>query len=76
MLDKLPAWLRHAAISLGATAALALIDHYQTGTAGLGLPPAAAVALAAVLPTLALWLTPLTRQYGVGADTAPDDTQA
>lgn len=63
MLDKLPAWARHLAlVVLAAVLTWAGTDlvpalQGQPGLAGV----------AAVLITMLLaWLTPLTRQYGVG----------
>ena len=74
MLDNLPAWLRHLTIVVGAvflgTVAEAIVS--AGGVSGLDLVAtlvaacdAATVAGASVAAIL--WLTPVTRQYGVGA---------
>jgi hypothetical protein len=77
MLDNLPAALRHALISLASSVALALLTLAQDNVDALSMPPAARVILAALLPTLILWFTPLSRQYGVGsADDNADDNAA
>jgi hypothetical protein len=64
MLDRLPAWARHLLIALiSALLAWAASDLVPILTDQGGL---AAVA-GAVLTSLLLVLTPLVRQYGVGA---------
>ena len=73
MLDRLPAWARHAVLVLVAAASVPVtaavfaangvlgVDWARTGGQALD---AAGVA-AAIL--VALWATPLTRQYGRGS---------
>jgi hypothetical protein len=74
MLDKLPAWARHLLIVAGGTFA-GTICTAVIGAGGVTDVDwlealRAAVNLAAVTTATtaaALWLTPLTRKYGVGA---------
>ena len=73
MLDNLPAWLRHLTIVVGAvflgTVAEAIIssggvsslDVVATLVAACDAATVAGASVAAIL-----WLTPATRQYGVG----------
>lgn len=75
MLDRLPAWLRHLVIVAGATFAgsiataiiaadgVTTLDWVTVARDALDLAAVATAGTAA-----ALWLTPLTRQYGVGDD--------
>lgn len=74
MLDKLPAWVRHLAIVVGAvflgTVAETIIasggvSSVNWAAALLQALDTAAVAGAATAAVL--WLTPATRQYGVGS---------
>lgn len=79
MLDRLPAWVRHLVIVFGAVAlgtfAQSVVDasgvsHLDwTGSAAQA-GDAGAVAVAAA--ALVLWLTPATRQYGVGSGGGDD----
>ena len=74
MLDRLPSWARHllivAGASFGGSLATAILSAH--GVFGVDWLTAlkSAVDLAAVTTAgtaAALWLTPLTRKYGVGA---------
>jgi hypothetical protein len=74
MLDELPPWARHLAIVAGAVLGGSIAAAVITagGVTGVDWPAAlraaideAAVAVAAA--AAGLWLTPLTRQYGIGS---------
>lgn len=74
MLDRLPAWARHALIIAGSTflavVGKAILD--AGGVTGLDVNATAAAALnqaavAVVLGSGLLALTPLSRQYGIGS---------
>ena len=74
MLDSLPAWLRHLLIVFGAAfgGSIASAIIASAGVVALDCPLVlqgaldnAAVSTAST--AAALWLTPLTRQYGVGS---------
>lgn len=74
MLDNLPAWARHLLIVFGAafggSVASAIIASAGVSTLDWPLVLVGALDIAAVstaTTAAALWLTPLTRQYGVGA---------
>jgi hypothetical protein len=69
MLDKLPAWVRHLAIIIGTAALGAVAQSLASGE--FDVATVGAAALTAVLAQLSLWLTALTRQYGVGAADPP-----
>lgn len=75
MLDRLPAWARHLLIVAGSVFLAGVVSAVVDagGVTGVDWPAnliadlnAAAVAVATA--SAALWLTPLTRQYGIGAD--------
>jgi hypothetical protein len=68
MLDKIPAEARHILIMLLA----AVLGWASDNILNLGLPPLVASLAGVVVGTLILWITPLTRQYGIGKD-ANDD---
>lgn len=75
MLDRIPAWLRHllivVAATFGVTVAEAVVSAGGVSTVdwlGTLLRAVDIAAVAGATTSLALWLTPLTRQYGVGAD--------
>lgn len=61
MLDKLPAEVRHAIIALAA----ALIGWATTALPMLNLPAPLAAIAGAVITIGTIYLTPLTKQYGV-----------
>lgn len=63
MLDKLPAPVRHAALVL----ICALLTWLGESVPSLDLPAVVATVLAAAVTVGLTWLTPLVRQYGVGA---------
>lgn len=65
MLDKIPAEARHILIMLLA----AILGWASDNILNLGLPPLVASLAGVVVGTLVLWVTPLTRQYGIGKDT-------
>jgi hypothetical protein len=80
MLDRLPAWGRHLlvlavlapllaglAIVLGAVIAAGGVDVDWSGTLKIALDAVAVSAAGGLLSWCGLYLTPLTRQYGVGA---------
>jgi len=62
MLDKIPAEVRHILIMLLA----AVLGWASDNVLNLGISPLLASLLGVVLGTLILYVTPLTRQYGVG----------
>lgn len=73
MLDRLPAWARHIAIVFGAVFGGSVANAIVTGGGVTSLDwittLRTAVDLGAVstaTAVLVLWLTPLTRQYGIG----------
>jgi len=68
MLDKIPAEARHILIMLLA----AVLGWASDNILNLGLPPLVASLAGVVVGTLILWITPLTRQYGIGKDTDDD----
>lgn len=72
-LDKIPASVRHTIIVLLAavltTASQAVANHQTEG--GFTLTDALWGLGAAVITQLLLWVTPLTQQYGVGAQVPP-----
>lgn len=68
MLDKIPAEARHALIMLLA----AVLGWASDNVLNLGLNPLLASLLGVVVGTLVLWVTPLTRQYGIGKSDADD----
>lgn len=63
MLDKLPAPVRHSALVLIA----ALLAWFGESVPAFDLPPVAATVLASLVTVALAWVTPLTRQYGVGS---------
>jgi hypothetical protein len=65
MLDKIPAEARHILIMLLA----AVLGWASDNILNLGLPPLVASLAGVVVGTLILWVTPMTRQYGIGKDT-------
>ena len=73
MLDMLPAWARHLVIVAGSVFLSAVVTAViaAEGVSGVDWSPTLlaavdAAAVAAATAAAALWLTPLTRQYGVG----------
>jgi hypothetical protein len=62
MLDRIPAEVRHILIMLGA----ALLGWASDNVLNLGLSPLLSSLAGVVVGTLILYVTPLTRQYGVG----------
>jgi hypothetical protein len=62
MLDRLPALLRHAAL----VALAAVLGVAVEALPSLDLDPVLASIVGAVLTLLVAWVTPLTRQYGIG----------
>ena len=77
IIDKLPAGVRHLLIAAGAVFGGAIVQDViaaggVTGVSWLSALKDAVDITAVSVATIAaaLWLTPLTRQYGVGADAA------
>lgn len=68
ILDRIPAPIRHALIGLAAALLAYLTANYTTW----GLDTALYPLIGAVLTIAALWLTPLTKQYGLFSDTPTD----
>jgi hypothetical protein len=68
MLDRIPAEARHIFIMLLA----AVLGWASDNVLNLGLPPLVASLAGVVVGTLILWVTPMTRQYGIGKDTNDD----
>lgn len=73
MLDKLPAWARHAVIVFGGAFASVVVGAIITAKGVTNIDWAVTAmdalnygALATALSISALYITPLTRQYGVG----------
>lgn len=66
MLDKIPAVWRHLVLMLAA----ALLGWAADNVMNLGLDPLIASVLGVIVATGIAWLTPLTRQYGIGNDGA------
>lgn len=64
MLDRIPAVWRHLILMLAAS----LLGWASDNVLNLGLDPIVASLLGVVVATAIAWLTPLTRQYGVGND--------
>jgi MFS superfamily sulfate permease-like transporter len=67
-LDRLPAPIRHALIGLCA----ALLTYVTANYANWGLDPALYPLISVVVTIAALWITPLTRQYGLFNTTSED----
>ena len=64
MLDRLaPEW-RHLILMLAA----ALLGWASDNVANLGLPPLVASLAGVLVVAVIAWLTPITRQYGIGKD--------
>ena len=72
MLDKLTPALRHLALLLLAAALTALTSWVQSDLGGVLADTALAPFAGAVVTVLLAVLTPLTRQYGVGAPDSPE----
>lgn len=64
MLDRIPAVYRHLIIMLIA----AVLGWAADRIPELGLDPMVASLAGVLVATAILWITPLTRQYGVGKD--------
>lgn len=64
MLDRLPPAVRHAIIGLAAAVLAYATDQYMNW----GIDPALYPVVGAALTILVLWITPLSRQYGVGSE--------
>lgn len=62
MLDSLPAPLRHSLIGLAST----LLAFAASASSGLNLAPHYAMVLGTIVTIATTWLTPLTKQYGIG----------
>lgn len=67
MLDRLPASVRHAILVAAGIVFTALIQWVQTDYTNWGLPAPAVAILGFAIPMAVNYLTPLTRQYGVGS---------
>jgi hypothetical protein len=67
MLDWLPASLRHAILVAAGIVFSALIQWVQSDYTNWNLPPAAVALLGFALPMAINYLTPITRQYGLGS---------
>ena len=63
MLDYLPTPVRHALIALAGS----LLGWATEALPGFNLPAPVAMIAGTVLAVAGMYLTPLTRQYGVGA---------
>lgn len=66
-LDRLPAPVRHACFALGAILALAGLDWVQANYTTWNLSAPLTGIIAAAIPMLIAYLTPVTQQYGVGS---------
>ena len=80
MLDRLPPALRHFLIVIGAAFAQGIVSAVISAQGVTGVDWSTVLlddvnhtAVAGVTAFVALWLTPLTRQYGVGSDAGPVD---
>lgn len=71
MLDKFPAWARHFAIVMGAVLLAAVSEQINNG--GFDLDSLGKAVVAGLVAQGLLWITPLTRQYGVGAPPPPGE---
>ena len=69
--DRLPAPIRHALIGLCA----AILTYVTTSYMSWGLDPALYPLIGVVITVLALWITPLTSQYGMFSGNADALTQ-
>jgi hypothetical protein len=77
IIDKLPAWLRHLLIAAAAVFGGVIVQDVITagGVTTIDWLPALrdaldVTAVSTATIAAALWLTPLTRQYGIGSDAA------
>ena len=69
MLDRLPAPVRHFALMLAAALVAWGIDSVNS----LGLSPLQAGIAGVILTQIAAYLTPLTKQYGIGSNDFVDE---
>lgn len=69
MLDTIPAWQRHLAIVVGTVVLGAISQAIAAGQ--FDLATVGAAVLSGLVAQGTLWLTALTRQYGVGAPPPP-----
>lgn len=67
ILDRLPASVRHAVLVAAGIVFTAIIQWAQTDYTNWGLPPQVVALLGFAIPMVLNYLTPLTRQYGVGS---------
>jgi hypothetical protein len=67
MLDWLPASLRHAILVAAGIVFSALIQWVQSDYTNWDLPPSVVALLGFALPMAINYLTPITRQYGLGS---------
>ena len=73
MLDKLTPLLRHLALLILAAVVTAFVSWIQSDLPGVLAETALAPFTGAIVTALVAVLTPLTRQYGVGAPDGGDD---
>jgi len=66
-LDRLPTPVRHLLFSAGAILTLAGLNWLQANYTTLNLGPAIEGVIAILLPLVVAYVTPWTRQYGVGS---------
>jgi hypothetical protein len=69
-LDRVPPAVQHALVGLLA----AVIAYAVANYASWGIDPALTPIIGAFLGVIALWITPVTQEYGVGSSTTPDPT--
>jgi hypothetical protein len=67
MLDWLPASLRHAILVAAGIVFSALIQWVQSDYTNWDLPPSVVALLGFAIPMVINYLTPITRQYGIGS---------
>ena len=68
MLDYLPAPVRHAVLVLAGS----LLGWAATAIPAMDVPVPVAMVLGTAITIAGTYLTPLTRQYGVGVDAMPE----
>lgn len=66
MLDTLPPMVRHAIFAAAAVIAAALLQWVQADYTNWNLPAPLVAIIGIALPMIVAYVTPLTRQYGVG----------
>ena len=66
MLDMLPPMIRHAIFAAASILIAALLQWVQTDYLNWNLPAGIVALIGFALPMLVAYLTPITRQYGLG----------